>query len=731
MKWKRKGTVVFPLGFVLVVAGCSNSPYPGVNGEHETVMYTSFRDPPKDLDPQRAYTVADNTFLSLCYEGLLTFDYLSRPLTLIPELALSVPDPAVVLDEKGNESGVRYVFDLQPGVHYIDDPCFPGGKGRLMTALDFEFAFKRLADPETSCPVVASFRHIRGFLPYRERLEALREEMIDAAVASGTPEKEVRLSLVELYDRAGTLAGVTPLDNHRLEIILDRPYPQILYWLAMRFCSAIPWEAVEYYNGQFGVADGVEPMEFQMRPVGTGPYMFEWSEYNREAKIVLVRNDGWWGFLYPDRKAETTIFPLEPGEPSDVERGIWTPEDAGRQLGQVHRLEWYLEKETLSRFNKFLQGYYDASGIPLESFNQVIEDEGLTPEMEAKGIQLVKDYGLDVFYLGFNMQDDVIGAPLKFKDPALEKNRIEELGRRRKLRQAMSLAIDTREYLRIFANNLGVPAQSPLPPGLFGYDEEYRNPYRQYDPGLEKAKELLRDAGYENGINPLTGEPLKLTYDAGSTDTRARAVYNFYIDSWKKLGIDVELAATSYNKFQEKMYSGNFQLFSWGWIADYPDPENFMFLLYGPNSGRHDGHNPNHAWYENETYDFYFGKMETLPDDGVANWMETDEETGQTREISMTRHELIRKLISIVEWDCPWIPNMHSEGYVLYHAWLRHAKPHPISGSRAKYLVIDKDSRAKQRVSWNQPVRWPAYVVVAILVLFLLPAIRAARKERR
>ena len=94
-----------------------------------------------------------------------------------------------------------------------------------------------------------------------------------------------------------------------------------------------------------------------------------------------------------------------------------------------------------------------------------------------------------------------------------------EAGERgRKLRQAMSLVIDSEEYLRVFQNGRGMPAQSPVPPGLAGYDPDYRNPYRQVD--LERARVLLGDAGYPNGIDPKTGEPLSLTFDTSDTSAR-------------------------------------------------------------------------------------------------------------------------------------------------------------------------------------------------------------------
>ena len=717
--WRIRASLM-AAGLVLG-SGCSNSPYPGTENADEVIRYRAFSIPPKDFDPQRAYTTADNLFLSLCYERLVGYDYWRRPLELGPDLALAVPEAKELTAPDGTLTGVQYDFEIQPGVFFVDDPCFPEGRGRELKAADFVFVFKRLADPETNCPVVDSFSHILGFAEFRERVGELRKQTGGAGAGS----------VLELYDRAGPLEGIRITGDYTFELILKDRYPQILYWLAMRFASAIPWEAVVYYDGSRGTARGNEPLEFGQRPVGTGAYRFKWDEFNRDARIVMVHNSNWWGTVYPDRFTPHTRYAREPGEPGDLGIKAWRPERAGGPLALIDRVEWRLEREALSYFNKFLQGYYDDASVPPEMFAQVVQGNELTPEMEARGIRMVKDFGLEVYYIGFNMQDDAVGAPEVFGDPALEANRAETLARRRKLRQAMSLAIDSEEFLRIFTNRLGVPAQSPIPPGIFGYDPGRRNRYRQYDPELTLARQLLTEAGYPNGIDPATGNPLTLTFDAGSTDTRNRTIYNFYIDAWKRLGIDVRLEATDYNKFQEKMYAGAYQIFTWGWVADYPDPENFLFLLYGPNSSRYGGRKPNSTRFEHPRYDFLFKKMENIGNLDSATWTETDAATGQPVTVTRPRKEIMAEMLALLEEECPWIPLYHRETYLLYHEWLQDVKPFPISDTMTRYYSLDKDLRAQQRRAWNRPIRWPAAVLVVGLVLFLVPGIRTIRRERR
>ena len=141
--------------------------------------------------------------------------------------------------------------------------------------------------------------------------------------------------------------------------------------------------------------------------------------------------------------------------------------------------------------------------------------------MKARGISLEKAVALDVFYIGFNMDDEVVGRSGG--------------ERSRKLRQAMSLVIDVEEFKRIFMNGRGILAQSPIPPGIYGYRPEYENPYARVD--LDRARSLMEEAGYPNGIDPATGEALRLTFDSYDTSTAGMTKVRFYTSAWKRLGI--------------------------------------------------------------------------------------------------------------------------------------------------------------------------------------------------
>jgi ABC-type oligopeptide transport system substrate-binding subunit len=315
--------------------------------------------------------------------------------------------------------------------------------------------------------------------------------------------------------------------------------------------------------------------------------------------------------------------------------------------------------------------------------------------MAALGMRLEKSVEPSIFFLGFNMDDPTVGSP------AGERGRL--------LRQAMSLAVDSEEFTRVFLNGRGVPAQSPLPPGIFGYEAEYRNPFRQ--PDLARARELLREARYPDGVDPGTGRPLRLSFDLGDPSSSGRLRALFFVNAWKRLGLDVEISATDFNQFRDKVRRGAHQIYLWGWIADYPDPENFLFLLLGPMSGSK-SRGPNNANFADPRFDTLFLEMKDRPNDA-------------------RRLELIREMRAILEHERPWIELFHRESYALYHAWMRNVKPAGLSLPTAKYADLDPVQRKRLREEWNRPVVWPAWALAALAVALVAPGVVTFLRERQ
>jgi oligopeptide transport system substrate-binding protein len=329
----------------------------------------------------------------------------------------------------------------------------------------------------------------------------------------------------------------------------------------------------------------------------------------------------------------------------------------------------------------------------------------VTPEMEKKGIQLSTSVAPSTLYLAFNWLDPVVGGNSE---------------RARKLRQAISIAFDVEEQISIFANGRGIAAQGPLAPGIFGYRDGRAgmNPVvydwvngRAHRKSLEEARKRLAEAGYAGGRDARTGQPLVLYLDTVARGPGDKAQFDWYRRQFEKLSIQLEIRTTDWNRFQEKIRKGATQIFRLGWNADYPDPENFLFLLYGPQS-KVKSQGENAANYENPEYDALFEKVKDMSN-------------------SPERRRLIDRMVEIARRDAPWIWGIHPMDYTLRHSWVGNSKPNPMARNSFKYLKIDPAKRAALRREWNRPVLWPVLTLVALLLLSGVPAFISYRRRER
>jgi len=310
-------------------------------------------------------------------------------------------------------------------------------------------------------------------------------------------------------------------------------------------------------------------------------------------------------------------------------------------------------------------------------------------------VQLRTAVGTSTYYTGFNMQDAVVGGNSE---------------QARKLRQAISIAIDYEEYISIFLNGRGIAAQGPIPPGIFGYktgeagvnDKVYQWQGSEVKRrAIEEARSLLIDAGYPNGRAVDSGEPLTLFLDAPSSGPEARAQFDWLRKQFQKLGIQLVIRSTDYNRFQDKMRNGQAQIFQWGWNADYPDPENFLFLLYGPNS-KAISSGENAANYQNPEFDRLFEKMRVMPN-------------------IFERQVLIDRMLKIVTDDAPWIWGYHPKQFSLFHTWNKNVKPNLMANNLMKYRRIDAEKRFDLQQIWNRPIIWPLVILFFIIITLIVP----------
>jgi len=586
-------------------------------------MYGVLREDPHGLDPVQAGDVLSESVISQIYEGLYEYDYLKRPYELKPRLAASMPDIS--------EDGLTYTIRLKEGVRFQDDACFAetGGRGREVTAEDVVYEIKRLADAGTKP---------RGWWLLQGKVEGLDEwyeESVRTSAAGGH------------MDYSKPVEGVQAVDRYTLRIHLKEPFPQLKYALAMSYTAAVPHEAVEYYGE-----------DFVNHPVGSGA--FRLKEWHKRWKLILERNPTYRDEYYPDE-----------GEPGDRAAGLL--DAAGQKMPFLDEVHYTIMTEAQPAWLYFLQGYSATSEISKDHFDQAIGPaRELTEEFLAKGIRLSKMPEMVVYYVAFNMRDEVVGT-------------------NKKLRQAMSLAFNTEWRIDAFHNGRAVSAQGPIPPGMFGYDAEFRNPYKQYN--VERARHLLAEAGYPGGVGP-DGKPLKITFDVSRPGPAAvQAAQAFAVDM-AQIGIEVEIETNTWAEFLRKLVDGRTQVFRVGWILDYPDPENFLQLFYGPRKAP----GPNRACYENAEFDRLFDQMKAMPN-------------------TPERLAIIRQMVDMVVEDAVWIPSIHDVQYTLYHAWLRNFKSHGITGGFLKYYDVDVELRDRLRREWNRPHYGPVVVLVCLGVV--------------
>ncbi|MBL8490656.1 MAG: ABC transporter substrate-binding protein [Rhodocyclaceae bacterium] len=709
----------------LLFGGCSeawNNPYPASeSGRH--ILYTAFSERPKHLDPVQSYSEDEITFTAQIYEPPLQYHYLKRPYQVVPATASEMPAP-LYLDSAGRPlrsdappsqiAYTDYVIRLKPDIRYQPHPAFarkgdgghayfslargdldtvrelrdfPLSDSRELTAEDYVYGLKRLAHPRLHSPILGLMSE------YVVGLEGLSKAL--QAHQKGLPEDR-RTEWLDL--RQFPLEGAVVVDARTYRIRIKGKYPQFHYWLTMPFFAPMPWEA-DRFHSQPGMAE--KNLTLDWYPIGTGPYML--TENNPNARMVLERNPNFRGESYPCE-----------GEEGDREEGLLA--DCGKALPFIDRIVFTREKEQIPYWNKFLQGYYDASGIASDSFDQAVQVGGsgettLTDAMRAQGIRLSTSVATSTFYMGFNMLDPLVGG--RPGDAADQE-------RARRLRQAISMAIDQEEFISIFQNGRGIPAQSPIPPGIFGFREgkEGINPVmyewvdgRMRRRGIEEAKHLLAEAGYPNGRDAKTGEPLVINLDTTAGGVGGKSRIDWLNKQFRKLDVQLVVRSTDYNRFQEKVLKGAGQLFYFGWNADYPDPENLLFLLYGPQGKvKHQGENA--ANYANPEYDRLFERMKAM-DNGPE------------------RQAIIDRMLSILHQDAPWVWGFHPKEYTLRHAWLKNRKPTKVGNNTLKYQRVEVAERERLRAEWNRPVIWPLAAGALVLLGIVLPAVIAHRRREK
>lgn len=582
MDKKRKMTKIYlllVLGLVLGLTSCKKE-----QKTDERILNLAVSAEIKGMDPIYANDRYSGNEVARVYEGLLEYHYLKRPYTLTPNLAEAMPTVS--------EDGLTYTFKIKKGVFFQDDAAFAGGKGRELTAQDFVFSIKRLADP---------------------KLQGLGFWLLDGKIA-GLNEWREKYQELPKTDYDDPVEGLKATDKYTLVFKLKKPFPQFLYSLAMPFTFAVAREVVEKYG-----------KEFINHPVGTGPFQIASFSPNLK-RLEYSKNPSFRKKLYPTDASEEL-----------KEAGYLA--DAGKELPLVNKLIVNVMIESQPRWLSFQKGKVDYLEIPKDNFDTAVTpDRKLSGEFAEKGISLEVTPSLDVTYTAFN------------HDLELFKNR--------KLRQAMSLAYDVNESNRLFYNNTALPAQSIVPPGIAGNIKGYVGPYR--GPDIEQAKKLLAEAGYPEG----KGLPV-ITYDCPSS-TVSRQIGEYFKKQMAQIGITIKVMTNPWPELQKKITKRQVQMYGIAWGADYPDAENFLQLIYGPNRAP----GANGSGYDNAEFNKLFASAAIMQD-------------------SPERTALYEKMNRMAAEEIPWIFGVHRQTYLLKHSWMKNYVQSDFEHGNAQYLNVD------------------------------------------
>ena len=325
------------------------------------------------------------------------------------------------------------------------------------------------------------------------------------------------------------------------------------------------------------------------------------------------------------------------------------PESNNRTIEQSNNFDtvrYLVVDDASTQWLMFLKGELDFLGeISRDNFDSVVGADGqLDPVLEKLGVTLHSIPTMEVLHVGVNMSDPVLGP-------------------NRKLRQALNAAFDYPAWER-FYNGRILPCTTPVPPGVEGRLED---PF-PYSFDLAKAKELLAEAGYPDGIDPKTGRRLVLTMSIGRPSQESREAGELMAAFYEKIGVKLELDFKTWNAFVTAVSEGRVQLFRMGWVGDYPDAQNFLQLFYSKNVNP----GPNHANYVNPDFDREY--------DAALN-----SQTAEERNVHWTKCQ------EIVREDCPWIFTHVNKAFSLVRPTVKNYRPTDFPYGVEKYYQPNED----------------------------------------
>jgi oligopeptide transport system substrate-binding protein len=590
----------------------------------------------KSIDPATCGDDMSSTIQGNFYEGLYAYHYLKRPLEVIPQLAASLPEISA--------DGLTYTIRLKPGVLFHRNACFGRDRKRpdlpatrTVDAKDFVLAFKRVADYHINTGLAWAFiaDRITGLNEYREKTRTFR------------------IGDYSRYDLP--VAGLQALDSLTFQISLTAPFPQFLYVLAMHVYAPIPRELVDYWlTSESDGRGGRRPLPVHERNpeimdraqvVGTGPYLLD--ENRRKWKIRLTRNPDFRPDFYP-----VSGQAAGPGYAGDSELGLLA--DAGKRLPFIDEVHFRYVDEQYTSWMLFLSKQLDVASIPRENFESVVRpDKQLTDQWKKSNIFLARTTEPAVYWIAFNMDDTILGPC-------------------RELRQAICLGYDVENEITVLMNGRGTRAVNIVPSDFKGHAEAGPGPYYHLDVAAAKDRVALAKKKLDKLGLLVKGEIPELRIDL-SDGPYAQREAEYLRQQFSNIGLKIKVIYNDWPTLQRKVNNKQCQMYQMGWVADYPDAENFLQLFYSGNIDK----GTNNANFRDHRYDSLYERIRVMQD-------------------SPERTAIYAAMVRILNEECPVMLLYEPEIFSLLSNWVKNFKIIVIGNGYSKYRRIDASLRQKE-----------------------------------
>ena len=490
------------------------------------------------------------------------------------------------------DGGKLYTIKLQKGVFFAPHEVF-GGKKRELTATDIAYTFKRHFDD--------SIRPVWRFL-VSDKIVGLNEWY-----AAG--KKAGRL------DWDAPVAGLEIVDAYTLKIRLTKPDFNFGYVLAHNGNAIVAREVVEKY-----------PNDVQSHPVGSSAYYLK--EWVRGQRMVLERNPNWRG--------GTWDFKASGKNPYD---DVIVKAMQGKPIAVIDRVEIYPIEEEQTRWLAFKNVQLDVLNMPQSFIKQALPGGRVAPDLAAQGVRVQRLLDPEYTYTYFQWNDPIWGGA--------EKHKIA-------LRRAVALAINRDEEIEIIRKGNAVRAEFLVPPGVAGSKPDFASNI-SYNPALANA--LLDKFGYKKAADGFRttpdGKPFVFKYTSTPVAIE-REFDELYKKNLDAIGIQYESEKEKFADSLKREKRCQIAARGAAWIADYPDGDNFVQLLYSKNIGE-----SNTGCYKSEAYDKLYEQSALLPD-------------------GPERDKVYLEMQKQFEADTPWTLGVTRYRNQMIYPWVVGYKKHPV-----------------------------------------------------